>query len=83
MGTLQEFPTVPPKAFKCGAQVCLRTGGPGMTVRSVTKQPKGLWIVTCDWFNDSEHAQADFLSAQLIPWEGEDEEEEQEQEKSS
>lgn len=59
----------PDSPLKAGALVALRSGGPPMTVRSITSSGKGAetqLAVAVDWFSGDEANAGSFLAAQLI-----------------
>lgn len=39
-------------SFQAGQVVCLKSGGPDMTIEAVETNPGGAEIVTCVWFVD-------------------------------
>ena len=56
------------RIFEVGDVVCLKSGGPPMTVRSAELERAEAWVVLCDWTdaNGAPH-QAAFRLEQLEP----------------
>ena len=54
-----------PDTFAEGSVVYLKSGGPIMTVRSLTTVSKNVVKVDVDWFTDGEPMSRDYFSYQL------------------
>jgi uncharacterized protein YodC (DUF2158 family) len=63
--------------MEIGDVVQLKSGGPSMTVESITKETAGP-VVRCMWFDDAELKRGIFPAATLGEDEGEDDDDEME-----